>query len=316
MSSKQRMVRRVEQYLTCRHRLGFELKIEGAELRRFGRYADTQGHRGVVTTDLAVAWAKLPTEASPLYWARRLNIVRRFAQFELIDEPSTQVPPPGLLGQAYRRPPVHIYTESEITSLLEAASRMGPARGLRPRTFVTLLGLLTTTGLRVSEALRLTNRDIDWDQRRLMVRESKFKGSRLLPLHDSTLKALRDYSQLRRRYHGPVQCDSFFLTERATPLKYWRTLMAFSQLRRSLDWDRLVPCPRMHDLRHTFAVRCLLRWYQTGENVGQKILALQTYLGHKKVTDTYWYLTAIPDLMAEGASRFERFARKEGASSR
>jgi integrase len=179
-----------------------------------------------------------------------------------------------------------------------------------------LFGLLASTGLRISEALRLTIHDIDWDQARLKVRESKFKGSRLLPLHDSTVKALREYSQFRRRYHGAIQSESFFVTERATPLKYWRTIMAFSRLRQSLHWDRLDPRPRIHDLRHTFAVRCLLRWYQNGENVDQKILALQTYLGHKKITDTYWYLTAVPDLMAQGASRFERFVRKEGAASR
>ena len=315
MSAKQSMLQRVERYLVCRRQLGFELKVEGTELLRFARYADGKRFGGPLTTELAIDWAKLPPKESRLYCARRLDFIRRFAKFQLAYEPATQVPPPGVFGPAdRRRPPGHIYSEEQITALLRAASRLGPPRGLRPRTFVTLFGLLASTGLRVSEALRLTVKDIDWTQARLRVRESKFKSSRLLPLHESTLKALRDYDHFRRRYHGPIQNESFFVTETATALKYWRTSTTFSRLRQTLHWDRLEPCPRIHDLRHTFAVRCLLRWYQDDENVDHKILALQTYLGHKKITDTYWYLSAIPDLMAQGAKRFEHFARNEGGS--
>lgn len=296
--------------------MGFDLKIEGQELLRFARYADKKGHTGPLTVELAVSWAALRPKFSRIYRARRLEAVRRFARFQALYEPATQVPPPGFFGPAYQRPSVHIYSKDQIAALLKAASQLGPAQGLRPRSFVTLFGLLAATGLRISEALRLTTMDIDWSQGILRVQESKFKSSRLLPVHDSTLRALRAYDQFRRRYHGSVPGNMFFVTEYATPMKYWRIYMTFRQLRRTLQWDRLDPMPRIHDLRHTFAVRCLLDWYKNDDNVHQRILALQTYMGHKKITDTYWYLSAIPALMKQGASRFERFARNEGGVSR
>lgn len=312
MNVKQSMLHRVEHYLTCRRQLGFGLKIEGAELLRFARYADDHGHLGPLTSELSIAWAKMIPQSSRLYCARRLDIVRRFAKFQLAYEPETQVPPTGYFGSSFRRPPVHIYNEEQIAALLKSATQLGPPQGLRPQTYGTLFGLLASTGLRISEALRLTIHDIDWDQSQMSVRESKFKGSRLLPLHESTLNELRIYDQFRRHYHDTVKSEAFFVTEFGTALKYWRTLMVFLQLRQKLNWECLHPKPRIHDLRHTFAVRCLLRWYQGGENVDNKILALQTYLGHKKITDTYWYLSAIPELMAQGASRFELFAQQKG----
>lgn len=313
MSAKKGMRRLVENYLACRRRLGFQLKAEGEELLRFARYADEQGHTGPLTTDLAIAWAKLPPNVSRLYCARRLDVVRRLAQFRLIDDPATEVPPRGFFGPSYRRAPVHIYTAEQITALLSAAGQLRPAKGLRPRTFATLFGLLAATGLRISEALRLNIQDIDWSHERLTVQHSKFKGSRLLPLHASTVKALGAYDRFRRQYTRNIPSDAFFVTERGTRLHYRRTLMTFCGLRQKLGWDQFKPRPRIHDLRHTFAVRCLLGWYQSGENIDHHILALQTYLGHKKITDTYWYLSGIPALMALGAARFERFVQKGGS---
>ena len=315
MSAGQTMTQRVEHYLACRHELGYELKIEGAELLRFARFADKKGFVGPLTNKIAIEWAQACPATSRLYYARRLDVVRRFAKFRLAYESGVEVPPVGYFGPSNRRHPVHIYSDDQIVALLNAASKLGPARGLRPQTLLTLFGLLFATGLRISEALRLTIHDIDWDQGRLRVQGSKCKEPRLLPVHESTLKALHHYDQFRHRYHGAIESESFFVTELATPLKYWRTFMAFCQLRRTLDWDELNPRPRIHDLRHTFAVRCLLRWYRSGENIDGKILALQTYLGHKKVTDTYWYLSAIPELMALGSARFERFVGREGGSS-
>lgn len=311
MSAGKGMRRLVEDYLACRRRLGFQLKAEGEELLRFARYADEQGHTGPLTADLAIAWAKL--SPNRLSCARRLDRVRRLAQFRLIDDPATEVPPRGLFGPSYRRVPVHIYTTGQIAALLSATGQLRPAQGLRPRTFATLFGLLAATGLRISEALRLNIQDIDWSQGHLAVRHSKFKGSRLLPLHASTVKALGIYDRFRRQYHRNIPPEAFFVTERGTRLTYYRTLMTFCDLRQNLGWDQFKPRPRIHDLRHTFAVRGLLHWYQRGENIDHNILALQTYLGHKKITDTYWYLSGIPELMALGAARFERFVQKGGS---
>ena len=303
-----------EEYLALRRKLGFAMRIEGAELIRFARFADQLGHRGPITIELAVRWAKLPSDASPLYWARRLDVVRRFAHYRLSFDPRTEVPAPGMLGPSYRRTPPYIYSEDQIVALLQAASRLGPVGGLRPRTYVALFGLLASTGLRISEAVKLTRTDVDLDAGVLTVSETKFHKARLVPLHPSTTGQLRRYAKHRERYHPRVSSNAFFLTERRTPLKDWRVRMTFASLRAHLGWaahsGRL---PRIHDLRHTFAVARLLRWYQEGADVDHKIAALSTYLGHVKVTDTYWYVTAVPQLLAAISTRYERFARGEGA---
>jgi integrase len=160
----------------------------------------------------------------------------------------------------------------------------------------------------------LTRSDIHWTEGQLFVESDKFRGSRLLPLDESTLKASRNYDRFRHQYRPDASSQAFFLTQHGTALKYWRTFMAFSQIRRSLGWDQLRPQPRIHDLRHTFAVRCLLKWYRQGDNIDQRMPALQTYLGHKKITDTYWYLSAIPELMAQAASRFDDLVQTERSS--
>jgi integrase len=311
--SNQRPVRQqVDEYLSQRRSLGYALKIEGEELIRFADYADRLGEGDPLTVDLAVRWALLPHDADPIYSARRLDMVRRFATWRAVFEPRTQIPPKGYLGPSYRRTPPHIYSEQEIHALLQQASTLGPNGGLRPSTYVTLFGLLVSTGLRISEALALTTEDVDLSRGVLTVRASKFKQSRLVPVHASTTKALRDYDERRARYHGLVPSRAFFLTELATPLKYLPTLLTFTKLRRQLGWeteDGRRP-PRIHDLRHTFAVRRLLYWYQQDTDVDRKIHILATYLGHVKVSDTYWYLSAVPELMAIAGKRFEQFSTK------
>lgn len=286
------------------------MKIEGALLLRFARYADQIGHDVFVTTKLAITWAKLPKNVSPSYWARRLDIVRRFANHCFLFDRRNQIPPKQILGASYsRRPTPHIYSDDELTSLLDLASRLGPRGGLRPHTYVTILGLLACTGMRISEVLNLTVTDVDLCAGVLTVQETKFKKSRLLPLHSSTVRALRIYAKHRDRYHPRPLSSAFFLTERGTSQKYWRTLMAFSRLRDCLGWPRGKGRPRLHDLRHTFAVKRLLLWYADGADVGQMLPGLSTYLGHEKVTDTYWYFTAVPDLLLAAAKRHERHFR-------
>jgi integrase len=315
MKSKTRITEIVQQYLDFRRQLGYQLKIEGEELLRFGRFADKIGHHGSITTDLAVQWATLPEKGSRVYHARRLDMVRRLAKHRALFDPHTEIPVKGLLGPSYHpRPTPHIYTDDEIAALLKAASELGPQNGLRPHTFVTLFGLLASSGLRISEALGLHLQDVDLEDDLLTVRAGKFKKSRLVPLHPSSAAALRRYIQHRDNRHPNCISTSFFLTEYATPQKYHKTLMTFIALREKLGWhgNNLKGPPRIHDFRHTFAVRRLLRWYQQGADVHVKIVALATYLGHVKVSDTYWYLTAVPELLAIVAERFENASKLKG----
>jgi len=315
MKSKTRITEIVQRYLGFRRQLGYQLKIEGEELRRFGQFADKIGHQGPITIDLAVQWATLPEKGSRVYHARRLDMVRRLAKHRALFDPQTEIPVKGLLGPSYHpRPTPHIYTDNEIAVLLKAASELGPQNGLRPHTFVTLFGLLASTGLRISEALGLHLQDVNLEDDLLTVRAGKFKKSRLVPLHPSSTAALRRYIKHRGNRHPHCDSTSFFLTEHATPQKYHKTFMTFKALREKLGWhgnDTNGP-PRIHDLRHTFAVRRLLRWYQQNADVHAKIVALATYLGHVKVSDTYWYLTAVPELLAIVAERFENASRLKG----
>lgn len=299
------MLNAVDAYLASRRRLGYQLFIEGEELRRFAEYADAACHQGPITTELAVRWAKLPIKADPLYWARRLDMVRRLAEYQVMTEPDTEIPPRGLLGPSYRRPAPHIYSPHEINALLQEAARLGPRGGLRSHTYSTLFGLLACTGLRISEALRLTRTHADLQTGQLTIVRTKFHKSRLVPLHATTVETLRVYARRRDLYLPRTAETSFFLTERATSLKYHKTLMTFLELRERLGWAERANPPRIHDLRHTFAVSTLLRWYEQGASIGNKVASLATYLGHVKVSDTYWYLSAVPELLAAAASRFE-----------
>lgn len=302
------MVSLAQEYLAARRRLGFALGVEGSQLLAFARYADQVEPRSSITTKLAVAWARLPKAASPLYWARRLDIVRRFARYRIAADPHTEIPPPKLLGPSYRRTQPHIYSDDEIAALMGAAAELRPPSGLRPHTYPALFGLLASTGLRISEALRLGRADVDLRAAVLTIRETKFHKSRLVPLHLSTTTALEAYVERRDRHQPFAQAETFFISDRGAPLNYRTVCSTFVELRRRLGWashdsGRL---PRIHDLRHSFACRRLLAWYRDGAEIHQKMLALSTYLGHVSVANTYWYLTAVPDLMAIVSSRFEQ----------
>lgn len=295
------MIAAAEQYLAFRRKLGFALHIEGEQLLRFARYAERIGHKGPLTVELAFQWAKL-SRGIMISHARRLDIVRRFARYLKQSVPQTEVPPEGVLGPSYRRIPPHIYSEEEVSALMEACRHLTPANGLRPRTYATLFGLLVCTGMRISEALRLCTDDFDVDQGMITVVEGKFHKSRILPLHPSCVRALRAYAKLRERRHPATR--AFFVTEVGTSLKYLKVLITFRRIADGLGWARDT---RIHGLRHTFAVKRLLQWYRDGEDIHRRIGQLSTYLGHCKIVDTYWYLSAVPELMALAAGRFEQY---------
>jgi integrase/recombinase XerD len=309
MSQWMSMQERVESYLTARRLLGYQLKIEGQELHRFARFAEERKHCGALTIELAVAWATT-VKSTGLYRARRVETVRGLAKYCALFEPETEIPPSRLFGPAHRRLSPHIYSGQEIEKLLEAASELKPQEGLRPATMQCLFGLLSATGLRISEALRLKCSDVDLESGVLIVREAKFSKGRYVPLHPTTVKALVHYARFRD-LHISYMSDAapFFPADNGHPLNYRQALHAFQSLRRQLGWGvQASRLPRIHDLRHTFACHRLLTWYEEGVDVNNAIVLLSVYLGHSKITDTYWYITGIPSLMAIAAGRFERLA--------
>lgn len=297
----------IDFYLRQRRRWGFELKKEGWLLGALGQYVRRIRHRGPLTSALVLCWAQLPQQANRLWWARRLAIARQFAQFWVAYDPRTQVPPSGIFGPSHHRPPVHIYTEAEVATLLEATTNLGSQPSLRPATFRTLFGLLACTGLRISEALRLRPEDFDPAKGILQIRPSKFSPPRQLPLSVSTTEALNAYSQRRQQLLLQASPAAFFLLDHARALKPGRAEEVFAQLRAQLGWTQ-PPVPRLHDFRHSLAVKCLVAWNRRPGGVGAKILALSAYLGHRRVEDTYWYLSSMPQLLASSSARFQRLA--------
>ena len=310
MTRRASMVRRAKEYLAYRRDLGFELRKREPLLLQFAQYVDQAGHQGPLTTQLAVHWARLPAQASPRYWAIRLDVVRGFARYLAIFDPDTEIPGRGLLGPAYCRATPHIYSEAEVSALLAAARRLSPRNSLRPHTYAALFGLLACTGLRGCEARKLTRADVAWEQNLLTIRATKFRKTRLVPLRPTTTQALRMYAQVRDRFHPVPQSESFFVTRRGTPLSATSVQGTFERLRDQLAWSARSGerAPRIHDLRHTFACRRLLQWYQQGVAVGRVIDTLATYLGHTGVNHTYWYLTGVPELLELAVARFETYA--------
>ena len=314
MNSPQKTMKELAQeYLDFRRSLGFQLRIEGEQLLKFAEFADQSGHTGPLTIELALQWASLPSEASPLYRARRLEVVRCFARYRAIFEEGTEIPAQRLLGVAHRRTSPHIYSDREIRDLLHAAGRLTPANGLRPLTFQTLFGLLAATGLRISEALRLHFDEVDWERQFLVIKETKFFKSRLVPFHPSVAAKLQAYVRARHQCVPLPKSNTLFLSDRGTALKYSTVRGTFCHLCEQLGWKSQGPRPRprLYDLRHTFACRRLLNWYQEGVKIDHAISSLSTYMGHVHVSDTYWYLTGIPELFRVAAERFEQFAPKQ-----
>lgn len=302
------LAKAVSGYLQHRRQLGFRLKEDGQMLGQLVSYASRRGHRGPLTTKLALAWAQAPAGASRLWWARRLDVARRFARFWSAFDPRTELPPVGFFGPSYRRRGVHLYTPEEIAALMRAASQLGGLRGL---SFAALLGLLACTGLRMGEALRLQPQDLDWAAARLTVRHSKCRRSRSLPLHRSTLSALQHYQQKRRTYQAGAA--AFFLGGNGCAISYAQAAATFRLLRERLGWKQ-EPQPRLHDLRHTFAVQCLIQGYRQGQNMGRKVLGLAAYLGHANLHNTYWYLSATSELLSLAQARWTELPPASGGS--
>ena len=294
------MLTTIDAYLALRRAVGFRLKTEESLLHHFARWASDGGETHV-RTQTATEWAA----AARSTWQRerRLRAVAGFARHAHAEDGRHEVPPIGVFGRRHQRPSPHIYSPDELRHLLDAASRLSPTWPLRPQVFTTLFGLLASTGLRISEAQALRFGDVTVDG--LVIRNTKFHKTRLVPLHPTAASALGRYLDLRRR--SSAVSDHVFVSPKGDRLPYGTVQETFHHLLRQVDLRSGPPRPRIHDLRHTFAVRALEACPGGASPVGQHVRALSTYLGHARVADTCWYLHATPQLMRSVADACERF---------
>lgn len=301
------LARHVDDYLKLRRSLGFKLDWPGHLLYQLLAYLDAAGAT-TLTANLIIDWARLPQRVQPLHWGHRLGAARSFAMYLKTIEPATEVPPPprDVFGARQIRPAPYLWSQSDIRRLLEACRGLRPA--WRAATYEALLGLLAVSGLRRGEAIGLSRDDVDLDHGVLTIREAKFGRSRLVPLHPSASEALRCYADRRDQVYPAPRAKTFFVSCLGTALSPDPVNKTFVQLTTAIGLRTAASRPRMHDLRHTFAVRTLIEWHRSAIDAESRMAVLSTYLGHVNPAGTYWYLSAAPELMELAAARLdERF---------
>jgi integrase len=293
------------EYLQLRRALGYKLEREGRELPRFVGFLEQHGAT-VITTELALAWAVQPADATAQYWRLRLTIVRGFARYMQASDPRTEVPPDDLLPAKKRRAVPYLYSETEIEQLMQAARKIRPP--LKAATIETVIGLLAVTGMRISETVALDREDVELSERRLTVRRDKNGKSREIALHPSTVTALAAYARVRDELCPRPKDPSFLISAAGARLHRQTVGHEFDRLRRycGLDYDTLGRAARIHDLRHTFVLRTLLNWYREDADVEAQLPLLSTFLGHVEPSTTYWYFEAAPQLLSLAAERLEQ----------
>jgi integrase len=296
----------VREYLAMRRNLGFKLQDAAVGLVDFVRFME-QNRASYITNSLAITWAQ--QSRKPEQWGRRMSFVRMFARHRSASDPRTEVPPAGLLPYRPKRAKPYIYSDQQIRDLLRAALKLPNNGGLRPWTFYCLFGLLSVTGLRLGEARNLELHDVDLQAGVLTIRGSKFGKSRLVPFHDSTSKVLTNFIARRNQIWAGRPVSSYlFVSNWGNRLDIGEIHRTFYTLSRQIGLRGPFDShgPRLHDMRHTYASRTLLRWYRAGENAEQRLPILSAYLGHAHWSDTFWYLSAFPELMHEAMSRVEQ----------
>ena len=293
----------VRDYIKMRRSLGYKLHLAPALLNDFASFLQEQG-ASHITIPLAVQWAQRNPKAPPAEWARRLTFVRGFARYWIATDPTTEIPAWGLMPHRPHRARPYLYTEAEVRHLLQAARQM---EGLPGSMYHCLFGLLPVTGLRISEALNLRPEDVDLDQGMLVIVGTKFGKSRWVPIHASTQKVLVHYVQQRDRVFRR-KLPYFFVSRRGNRLDGGQVRRTFYRLSRQvgLRGQHASHGPRLHDFRHRFALSSLIGWYRSGREVESRLPILSTFLGHVHVADTYWYLTACPELMGLAVNRLEK----------
>ena len=294
----------LQDYLAMRRALGFQLRTDGTGLLSFVAFME-QAHAEYISTDLALTWARQPTSVQPARWAQRLCYVRGFAHFCRAIDPRTEVPPLGLLPFHHQRPSPYFFTSDDIDHLLQGALTMPAQADFTNHALYCLFGLLSVSGLRICEALGLTLDDVDLGEGILTICTTKFGKSRLVPLHATTVKVLADYRQRRDQFLAGRQVPHWFVNAQGGRLGYDGVLRAFRRLTAGLRSQPGRSRPRLHDLRHRFALMTLLHWYREGHDVQRLLPVLSAFLGHVQVSDTYWYLSACPELLGVAKERLE-----------
>jgi integrase/recombinase XerD len=290
----------VRDYLRLRRALGFKLERAGRLLPQLVAYLEAAG-AATVTSELAIAWARLPQHAHPNHWAQRLAIARGFARYLQALDPATEVPPAGVFPTRRHRPTPFLWSQRDIWRLLQSARALRPA--LRAATYETLFGLLATCGMRVGEAVGLDRDDVDLQAGVITIRHAKFDRPRLVPLHPTVTEALSRYATERDRLCPRPRARAFFVSSMGTRLDRSGVGKTLRKITTALGMRTETVHPRAHDLRHSFAVDTLIRWQRSGPSVDEHLATLSTYLGHVSPADTYWYLSASPELMGLAAQR-------------
>ena len=297
------------QYVALRRALGTQLQEPARTLGHFVEFLELEGSE-FITSELALRWAMKPQLVQRATWARRLGMVRRFASWLSTVDPRTEVPPRRMLAARRRRNKPHIFTQQEIVRLMDEAARITSPTGLRAMTYVTLIGLLSATGLRPGEALALDLADVDLQSGILAIRESKFGKSRFVPVEDSTRAALSRYAKRRDELCPRRLTEAFLVSERGQRVHGCAARRTFARISctiglRAPTGSRLIGRgPRLQDFRHSFATSRLIEWYRAGLDVGRELPKLSTYLGHVDVGHTYWYIEAVPELLQLATERF------------
>lgn len=308
------LVTLANRYITEKRQLGYKLTYEAHCILEFSRYFQDREASLELTTELTLQWASLAPSGSSITIARRFGILRPFSQYLHQHGFTSFVLPSHYLGPTHRRLPPYIYSEEEIKRLMTAASNLIPIDGLRPLTIRTLIGLLISTGIRPGEAVRLQCNDVDLHENVLTISNSKGWYQRMVPLSTSTANELSKY-RLQRIQANPLNStNAFFEFDNQQALNIRSADHAFKVLREATGILNSLNgrFPRLYDLRHTFVCQRVLTWYKNDEDINTKVTQLSRYLGHKKVSDTYWYITAIPDLMSIAADKFAKYSNKGG----
>lgn len=299
----------LDRYLTIRRSLGYDLSTSERVLRKFIAFAE-QEDAEYVSTALFLRWQKTFGSANRQTWARRLGMVRLLAQWLHCVDPRHEVPPQGLIPNRYRRARPYIYSDEEIRRIVEMAAELPSIYGLRALTCSALFGLIAITGLRISEAISLDVANVDLEAGLLTLRRGKLGKARLLPVSDSTTVQLVAYARERDRLLGAPP-EAFFVLEQGERItdcsaRYnFAVVCQSTGLRPAEKFNRHGRGPRIHDLRHTFAVRTLVNWYRTGKDPAREMIKLMTYLGHSSPAHTYWYIEAVPELLDLASQRVE-----------
>ena len=296
------LMKNVDDYLALRRSAGYALEVPEYHLRNFARFAAQRGET-LTCTPTVIEWASQAPSLNQR--EHRLQVVLRFARHLQAEDPRHEVPPRGLFRRRRTRPAPYIWTPQEISLLLQAAARLQPKDSLRPHVYSTLFALLYVAGLRISEALALEMDDFDSET--LLVRETKFKKSRRVPLHHTAAAGLQRYLEHRERV--TTEHKRLFISVRGRPLDRSSVNWVFRRLLKTVGLGEQGRRPRIHDLRHAFATRALETSPEGRDDVGRHMLALSTYLGHANISDTYWYLEATPTLMHDIAASCEALLR-------